>query len=158
MIAALRCVVLDCPEPRSLAEFYRSLLGGNVDQQDRRRALDDSWATLHTPLGAGPRLPAGPEPRAAAPARSHPAAAVPRGPRRPGPARLRGPGGPPLPPGTTRSHGPSRGPGHGPGHGPGRGCQSADRVQPTASTRPASAGRSSAKRSRPGSATRTTST
>ncbi|CAM5277877.1 hypothetical protein GCM10010343_20020 [Streptomyces avidinii] len=38
------------------------------------------------------------------------------------------------------------------------GGQSADRVQPTASTRSASTGRSSAKSSRPGSATRTTST
>ncbi|MFB7171947.1 VOC family protein [Streptomyces sp. NPDC056254] len=51
MIAELQCVVLDCPEPRVLAEFYRSLLGGNVDQPDRRWSLDDDWATLHTPTG-----------------------------------------------------------------------------------------------------------
>ncbi|MGW3328070.1 VOC family protein [Streptomyces virginiae] len=51
MIAELQCVVLDCPDPQSLAEFYRSLLGGNVNQQDRRWALDESWATLHTPSG-----------------------------------------------------------------------------------------------------------
>ncbi|MGZ9929175.1 VOC family protein [Streptomyces sp. NC-S4] len=51
MIAELQCVVLDCPEPQSLAEFYRSLLGGNVNQPDRRWSLDESWVTLHTPSG-----------------------------------------------------------------------------------------------------------
>ncbi|MEU4353880.1 VOC family protein [Streptomyces virginiae] len=51
MIAELQCVVLDCPEPRVLADFYRSLLGGNVDQPDRRWSLDEDWATLHTPTG-----------------------------------------------------------------------------------------------------------
>src|SRR4051794_11542022 len=28
--ARLRTVVLDCPEPRALAEFYRGLLGGDI--------------------------------------------------------------------------------------------------------------------------------
>lgn len=29
-IATLRAVVLDCPDPRALAEFYRGLLGGEI--------------------------------------------------------------------------------------------------------------------------------
>ncbi|MFD3699212.1 VOC family protein [Streptomyces sp. NPDC058646] len=52
MIAELQCVVLDCPDPLELAEFYRSLLGGAVNRQDRRWACDEDWATLHTPSGA----------------------------------------------------------------------------------------------------------
>ncbi|WP_067181262.1 VOC family protein [Microtetraspora niveoalba] len=51
MIAELQCVVLDCPDPLRLAGFYRSLLGGTVDKQDRRWALGDDWSTLHTPSG-----------------------------------------------------------------------------------------------------------
>ncbi|MFJ7181771.1 VOC family protein [Streptomyces massasporeus] len=49
MIADLQCVVLDCPEPAELAAFYRSILGGTVNQPDRRWAVSDDWATLHTP-------------------------------------------------------------------------------------------------------------
>ncbi|WKX69588.1 VOC family protein [Streptomyces sp. XD-27] len=51
MIAELQCVVLDCPDPVRLAEFYGSLLGGTVNQPDRRWSLDDDWATLHAPSG-----------------------------------------------------------------------------------------------------------
>ncbi len=51
MIAELQCVVLDCPEPERLAEFYGALLGGTVNQPDRRWALGADWATLHTPSG-----------------------------------------------------------------------------------------------------------
>lgn len=51
MIAELQCVVLDCPEPSKLARFYRSLLGGALNRQDRRWSLGDDWATLHTPSG-----------------------------------------------------------------------------------------------------------
>ncbi|MFJ3623049.1 VOC family protein [Streptomyces iakyrus] len=51
MIADLQCVVLDCPDPAELAAFYRSLLGGAVDQPDPRWALSDAWATLHTASG-----------------------------------------------------------------------------------------------------------
>ncbi|MFJ4980020.1 VOC family protein [Streptomyces coeruleorubidus] len=51
MIADLQCVVLDCPAPSELAGFYQSLLGGVVDQPDRRWSLDEDWATLHTPSG-----------------------------------------------------------------------------------------------------------
>lgn len=48
MVGMLQCVVLDCPEPRALAEFYRGLLGGEVDRPDRRWGLDEDWSTLHT--------------------------------------------------------------------------------------------------------------
>ncbi|MEU9991424.1 VOC family protein [Streptomyces sp. NPDC007971] len=51
MIADLQCVVLDCPDPGELAEFYQSLLGGTVNQPDRRWALSEDWATLHTASG-----------------------------------------------------------------------------------------------------------
>lgn len=51
MIAELQCVVLDCTDPVRLAEFYRSLLGGTVNQPDPRWTLDDDWATLHVPSG-----------------------------------------------------------------------------------------------------------
>ncbi|MFG2142065.1 VOC family protein [Streptomyces sp. NPDC048650] len=51
MIAGLQCVVMDCSDPAGLAEFYQSLLGGTVNQQDRRWAVGDDWATLHTSSG-----------------------------------------------------------------------------------------------------------
>ncbi|MEO3812430.1 VOC family protein [Sphaerisporangium sp. B11E5] len=51
MVAVLECVVLDCPKPLELAEFYRALLGGDVNRTDRRWSLDDDWATLHLPSG-----------------------------------------------------------------------------------------------------------
>ncbi|MFF0548777.1 VOC family protein [Streptomyces sp. NPDC004311] len=70
MIAELQCVVLDCPEPRVLAAFYRTLLGGDVDRPDRRWSVDETWSTLHTPSGtvlafqyaADHRPPAWPDP------------------------------------------------------------------------------------------------
>jgi hypothetical protein len=51
VIADLQCIVLDCPDAVRLAEFYQSLLGGVVNQPDRRWALGDDWATLHLPSG-----------------------------------------------------------------------------------------------------------
>ncbi|MFE2515263.1 VOC family protein [Streptomyces mirabilis] len=51
MIAELQCVVLDCPDPPRLAKFYEALLGGTVNRPDRRWALGEKWATLHTPSG-----------------------------------------------------------------------------------------------------------
>ena len=39
-LARLRSVVLDCPEPRSLADFYRGLLGGEVT------FVQDDWVVL----------------------------------------------------------------------------------------------------------------
>lgn len=40
MLARLRTVVLDCREPRALAEFYRGLLGGEITDDE------DDWVTL----------------------------------------------------------------------------------------------------------------
>ncbi|MBT2401742.1 VOC family protein [Streptomyces sp. ISL-96] len=51
MIAELQCVVLDCADPLTLAHFYASLAGGEVNRPDRRWGVDDDWATLHTPNG-----------------------------------------------------------------------------------------------------------
>lgn len=39
-IARIRAVVLDCPDPRALAEFYRRLVGGEVTY------ADDEWVNL----------------------------------------------------------------------------------------------------------------
>jgi hypothetical protein len=50
-LATLECIVLDCPDPGQLAAFYRSLLGGSINQPDPRWAVSDRWATLHTPSG-----------------------------------------------------------------------------------------------------------
>ncbi|WP_030295489.1 VOC family protein [Streptomyces katrae] len=51
MIAELQCVVLDCPDPLRLAEFYRAVLGGTVNRPDPRWSVDEEWATLHAPSG-----------------------------------------------------------------------------------------------------------
>ncbi|MEV7190783.1 VOC family protein [Streptomyces sp. NPDC093510] len=51
MIAELQCVVLDCPDPPALAEFYRTLLGGTVNHPDPRWSTSPDWTTLHTPTG-----------------------------------------------------------------------------------------------------------
>ena len=36
----MRAVVLDCPEPRALAEFYRQLVGGDITY------ADEEWVSL----------------------------------------------------------------------------------------------------------------
>jgi catechol 2,3-dioxygenase-like lactoylglutathione lyase family enzyme len=51
MKAHFECVVLDCPEPLALAEFYRSVLGGDVNRPDDRWSLADGGATLHLDTG-----------------------------------------------------------------------------------------------------------
>jgi catechol 2,3-dioxygenase-like lactoylglutathione lyase family enzyme len=45
--ATLQCIVLDCPEPVVLANFYQALLGGEVDRPDPRWRVDEDWSTLH---------------------------------------------------------------------------------------------------------------
>jgi catechol 2,3-dioxygenase-like lactoylglutathione lyase family enzyme len=40
MIGQLAAVVLDCPDPRALAAFYRELLGWQIED------ADESWVTL----------------------------------------------------------------------------------------------------------------
>ncbi len=39
-LARMRSVVLDCPDPRSLAEFYHSVVGGEITY------AEDDWVTL----------------------------------------------------------------------------------------------------------------
>lgn len=39
-LARMRSVVLDCPDPRSLAEFYRAVVGGEIT------AAEDDWVVL----------------------------------------------------------------------------------------------------------------
>ncbi|MFI5807091.1 VOC family protein [Streptomyces sp. NPDC051561] len=51
MIATLQCTVIDCPDPLHLAAFYGELTGGAVNRPDRQWAVDESWATVHTPQG-----------------------------------------------------------------------------------------------------------
>ncbi|GAA1940704.1 VOC family protein [Streptomyces durmitorensis] len=45
-VARMRNVVLDCPDPRQLAEFYAHLLGGTVEGDE-----GEDWVTLHAPGG-----------------------------------------------------------------------------------------------------------
>ncbi|MGZ4651771.1 VOC family protein [Oryzihumus sp.] len=51
VIGNLQCVVLDCPDAPGLARFHRELLGGEVNRPDRRWAVNDDFATLHTDAG-----------------------------------------------------------------------------------------------------------
>ncbi|WP_406389793.1 VOC family protein [Streptomyces sp. NBC_00887] len=51
MIAELQCVVLDCPDPVVLADFYATVLGGSVNQPDPRWENGEDWATVHAPAG-----------------------------------------------------------------------------------------------------------
>ena len=39
-LARFRTVVLDCPDPRALADFYRGVLGGEITDEE------DDWVTL----------------------------------------------------------------------------------------------------------------
>jgi catechol-2,3-dioxygenase len=45
MIGTLRSVVVDCREPKELADFYAGLLGGEV------RAEEEDWVVLTEPSG-----------------------------------------------------------------------------------------------------------
>ncbi|MFF3910625.1 VOC family protein [Streptomyces sp. NPDC001848] len=47
-VARFRNVVIDCPDPRALAEFYARVAGGTPE------AEDDDWVVLQIP--DGPRL------------------------------------------------------------------------------------------------------
>lgn len=47
-VAPIRSVVLDCPDPRALADFYAAVAGGTPQVQD------DTWVVLQVP--GGPRL------------------------------------------------------------------------------------------------------
>ncbi|MFE3441930.1 VOC family protein [Nocardia sp. NPDC059180] len=47
-VVGLRTVVLDCPEPRRLAEFYLDLLGGEIIESES----DDTWVAMVEPQGS----------------------------------------------------------------------------------------------------------
>lgn len=47
-IARFSLVALDCPDPRSLAEFYRQITGGEILPQTE----SDGWLRLETPFGS----------------------------------------------------------------------------------------------------------
>jgi catechol 2,3-dioxygenase-like lactoylglutathione lyase family enzyme len=51
VLGKLQCVVLDCPDAMELAQFYRSLLGGAVNQPDPRWTVGSGFSTLH--VGSG---------------------------------------------------------------------------------------------------------
>lgn len=46
-VKGLRTIVLDCPDPRKLAEFYVALLGGEILEEESDRA----WVALLDPQG-----------------------------------------------------------------------------------------------------------
>lgn len=55
-LAKLGVVVLDCPDPRALAEFYAEVLGGTVESEegnagDAGDAEDANWVDLVVPGG-----------------------------------------------------------------------------------------------------------
>ncbi|MBO1901858.1 VOC family protein [Leucobacter weissii] len=53
MIGTLHSIVIDCPDPPALAEFYRGILGGEILSDDHTDA-DDRWVDLAP--ASGPRL------------------------------------------------------------------------------------------------------
>jgi catechol-2,3-dioxygenase len=63
-IAQLRAVVLDCPEPRELAEFYRELVGGEIThaEADWVSLRDGNNVMLSFQLAMDYQPPTWPEP------------------------------------------------------------------------------------------------
>ncbi|MFB7605395.1 VOC family protein [Streptomyces gardneri] len=51
MIGRLRSLVLDCPDARELAEFYRQLIGGQVERPEARWAVGEGSAVLRGERG-----------------------------------------------------------------------------------------------------------
>ncbi|MER5963828.1 VOC family protein [Streptomyces sp. NPDC002057] len=51
MIGRLRCLVLDCPDAPRLADFYRRLIGGEVERPDPRWAVGEGSAVLRGDAG-----------------------------------------------------------------------------------------------------------
>jgi predicted enzyme related to lactoylglutathione lyase len=47
-IARFSLVALDCPDPHSLAAFYRTVVGGDINQS----TASDEWVRLQTGTGA----------------------------------------------------------------------------------------------------------
>jgi catechol 2,3-dioxygenase-like lactoylglutathione lyase family enzyme len=52
MIGRVQCIVIDCPNARELAEFYRALLGGEVNRPDPRWSTSSAFMTLHVDDGS----------------------------------------------------------------------------------------------------------
>ncbi|MEV0331074.1 VOC family protein [Micromonospora echinospora] len=52
MIGQLRSVVVDCPDPRALADFYAELLGLSIAEEES----EDDWVVLGGPRGQYPRI------------------------------------------------------------------------------------------------------
>ncbi|MFE6162330.1 VOC family protein [Streptomyces sp. NPDC056486] len=50
-VARMRNVVIDCPDPRRLAEFYRDLLGGEIETETDEGEVEGDWVTLHSTGG-----------------------------------------------------------------------------------------------------------
>ncbi|BBY29545.1 VOC family protein [Mycolicibacterium sediminis] len=59
MIGSLRTVVLDCPAPSSLAEFYAGLLGGEINSAES----EDDWVVLDVTSGTRLAFQTAPEHR-----------------------------------------------------------------------------------------------
>ncbi|MFE3068339.1 VOC family protein [Streptomyces sp. NPDC059247] len=51
MIGRFRCLVLDCPDAHELADFYRQLVGGEVEGPDPRWAVGDGSVVLRGEAG-----------------------------------------------------------------------------------------------------------
>jgi catechol 2,3-dioxygenase-like lactoylglutathione lyase family enzyme len=47
-IATFSLAALDCPDPRALAEFYRSIVGGEIMES----SASHEWVRLQTPTGS----------------------------------------------------------------------------------------------------------
>jgi catechol 2,3-dioxygenase-like lactoylglutathione lyase family enzyme len=65
MIGRLHHVVLDCPDPASLAEFYSELLGQPITYRSEDWvvvAANDTWSGLAFQLAPGNRRPTWPDP------------------------------------------------------------------------------------------------
>jgi predicted enzyme related to lactoylglutathione lyase len=45
-VARMRSVVIDCPDSRVLAEFYRDLLGWKIEYAGYEEGDEDSWTTM----------------------------------------------------------------------------------------------------------------
>ncbi|MDH3296450.1 MAG: VOC family protein [Acidimicrobiia bacterium] len=46
-VATFSLVALDCPDPRALAQFYQSIVGGDIMEA----TASADWVRLHTPNG-----------------------------------------------------------------------------------------------------------
>jgi hypothetical protein len=52
VIGRVQCIVIDCPDAVELAQFYRALLGGEVNRPDPRWSTSEAFTTLHVDDGS----------------------------------------------------------------------------------------------------------